>query len=36
MDDIIVNSQSAEQHKAHMYEVFKRIQDSGLKLKERK
>ena len=34
LDDILMNSQSAEQHKAHMYKVFKRIQDYGLKLKE--
>ena len=27
LNDILINSQSAEQHKVHMYEVFKRIQD---------
>ena len=36
LDDILMNSQSAEQQKAHMYEVFKRIQDSGFWLIEGK
>ena len=36
LDDILMNSQSVEQHKAHVYEVFKRIQDDGFKLKEEK
>ena len=29
LDDILMNSQSAEQNKSHVYEVFKRIQDSN-------
>ena len=33
-DDILMNIQSAEQHKAHVYEVFMRIQDYGFKFKE--
>ena len=36
LDDIFKNSQSAERHKAHVYEVFKRIQNYGFKLKEGK
>ena len=36
LDDILMNSQSAKQHKAHMYKVFKRIQDYRFKLKEGK
>ena len=34
-DDILMNSQSAEQHKAHVYEGFKTIQDNGFKIRER-
>ena len=34
LDYILMNSQSANQHKAHIYKVFKRIQDYGFKLKE--
>ena len=36
LEDILMNSQSAEQHKAHVYKVFSRIQDYGFKLKEGK
>ena len=32
----LINSQSTEQHKAHVYEIFKRIQDYRFKLKEGK
>ena len=35
LDDILMNSQSTEQYKAHVYEVFE-IQDEGFKLKEKK
>ena len=34
LDDILMNSQSAKQHKALMYEAFKRIHDDGFELKE--
>ena len=33
LDDILMNNQSAQQHKAHVYEVFKKIQDYGFKLR---
>ena len=36
LDDILIYSQSAEQHKLHVYKVFKRIQDHGFKIKEGK
>ena len=36
LDDILMNSQSAEPHKAHVYKVFKRIQDYGFKQKDGK
>lgn len=36
LDDVLMNSASKEQHKAHVNQVFKRIQDYGFKLKQEK
>ena len=34
LDDILMNSQTVEQHKQHVHKVFSRIQEYGFKLKE--
>ena len=36
LDDILIKSQDMEQHKQHVRQVFKKIQDYGFKLKESK
>ena len=36
LDDILLTSQNAEEHKQHVFEVFKRIQEYGFKVKETK
>ena len=36
LDDILLTSQNAEEHKKHVFEVFKRIQEYGFKVKENK
>ena len=36
LDDILLNSQNAEEHKDHVFQVFKRIQEYGFKVKEAK
>ena len=36
LDDILIKSQDMEQHKQHVHQVFKKIQDYGFKLKESK
>lgn len=36
LDDILINSESVEQHWQHVQEVFKRIQSYGFKVKENK
>ena len=34
LDDILMNTQSAKQHKAHVHEVFKKIQGYRFNLKQ--
>ena len=36
LDDILIKSQSKEEHRLHVNQVFKRIQDYGFKIKESK
>ena len=36
LDDIIIASRNMEQHTDHIYQVFKRLQDHGFKVKENK
>ena len=36
LDDILMNSSNKEQHKSHVHQVVKRIQDYGFKLKDGK
>lgn len=36
LDDIVIASKSTEEHRKHIHEVFERIQDFNLKVKESK